>query len=79
LKDTQIKILSNTLINIANPTFAYANLYANVVKANLISTRATVNGLDVFSTMTNAMLGSCCAQANAGNTVALLNGTEYYY
>ena len=59
------QVLSNTLINIANPTFAYANLYANVVKANLISTRATVNGLDVFSTMTNAW-----NSANAGVTLA---------
>jgi hypothetical protein len=59
------QILSNTLINIANPTFAYANLYANVVKANLISTRATVNGLDVYNTMTNAW-----NSANAGVTLA---------
>jgi hypothetical protein len=76
------QVLSNTLINIANPTFAYANLYANVVKANLISTRATVNGLDVFSTMTNAwnsanagvtLATAAYGQANnaSGNTVAL--------
>ena len=76
------QVLSNTLINIANPTFAYANLYANVVKANLISTRATVNGLDVYNTMTNAwnsanagvtLATAAYAQANnaSGNTVAL--------
>lgn len=59
------QVLSNTLINIANPTFAYANLYANVVKANLISTRATVNGLDVYNTMTNAW-----NSANAGVILA---------
>jgi hypothetical protein len=83
------QIQANNLINIANPTFAYANLYANVVKANLISTRATVNGLDVFSTMTNAwnsanagvtLATAAYAQANnaSGNTVALqaVNATQ---
>jgi len=59
------EIQSNNLINIADPTFAYANLYANVVKSNVISTYITVNGLDVDNTMTNAW-----NSANAGVTLA---------
>ena len=75
-------ILSNTLINFSNPSFRYANLYANVVKSNVISTYITVNGLDVNNTMTNAwntanngvtLATAAYAQANnaSGNTVAL--------
>ncbi|NBP03311.1 MAG: hypothetical protein EBU90_25140, partial [Proteobacteria bacterium] len=59
------QVQSNNLINIADPTFAYANLYANVVKSNVVATYITVNGLDVNNTMTNAW-----NSANAGVTLA---------
>lgn len=59
------EILSNTLINFSNPSFRYANLYANVVKSNVVSTYITVNGLDVNNTMTNAW-----NSANAGVALA---------
>jgi hypothetical protein len=59
------EILSNTLINFSNPSFRYANLYANVVKSNVISSYIRVNGLDVNNTMTNAW-----NSANAGVALA---------
>jgi hypothetical protein len=59
------EIQSNNLINLSDPSFGYANLYANVVKSNVVSTYITVNGLDVNNTMTNAW-----NSANAGVTLA---------
>jgi hypothetical protein len=70
------EILSNTLINFSNPSFRYANLYANVVKSNVISSYIRVNGLDVNNTMTNAWntanngVTLATAAYNAANTAA---------
>ena len=59
------EIQSNNLINLSDSSFRYANLYANVVKSNVISSYITVNGLDVNNTMTNAW-----NSANAGIVLA---------
>jgi len=59
------EIQANNLINLSDSSFRYANLYANVVKSNVISSYITVNGLDVNNTMTNAW-----NTANNGVTLA---------
>jgi hypothetical protein len=59
------EIQANNLINLSDSSFRYANLYANVIKSNVISTYITVNGLDVNNTMTNAW-----NTANNGVTLA---------
>ena len=42
------EIQANNLINIADPSFAYANVYANTFKGNLIANNIYVNGYNVF-------------------------------
>ena len=48
------EVQSNNLINISHPSFAYANVYADVFKGNLIAGNITVNGYDVFTYTTNS-------------------------
>jgi len=59
------EVQSNNLINIADPSFVYANVYASYHKGNLIANTAVVNGVDVFTYTTSAF-----NQANAANVLA---------
>ena len=53
------EISSNNLININHSSFAYANVYANTFKGNLIATTSVVNGLELYNYSTASY-----AQAN---------------
>lgn len=55
------EVQANNLINIADPSFAYANVYARYFKGNLISTgdvtiggNLTVNGTSILNTLNSA-------------------------
>ena len=60
-KNYEPEVQSNNLINIADPSFAHANLYVEYLKGNVIAENISVNGIDVFTYATN----------NSANTVNL--------
>ena len=43
------EVQANNLIDITHPSFAYANVWANTFKGNLISTTASVNGRELYA------------------------------
>jgi hypothetical protein len=47
------EVQSNNLINIADPSFAYANVWASYFKGNLIANTVTVSGNTTISGVTN--------------------------
>jgi hypothetical protein len=72
----QPEVQSNNIINIADPTFAYANVWANTFKGNLIGTTVSVSGSYIFpdgSVQTTAASANLSAGAyNQANTATVL-------
>ena len=65
---------SNNIINIADPSFAYANVYALTFKGNVISTRATVGTLTLTNALTVPNGGTGATTLGAGQ-ILIGNGT----
>ena len=74
------EVQANNLINISDPSFAYANVYASYHKGNLIANTAVVNGVDVFTFTNSAFNQANSAVANViilqGNTSPNLYNTS---
>jgi hypothetical protein len=66
------EVQANNLINIADPSFTQANVYAKYFKGNVISNTAIVNGVDVFN-FTNSAFNQ--ANSASSNTISLQNNT----
>ena len=73
----QPEVQSNNIINIADPTFAYANVWANTFKGNLIGTTVVVNNIQTTGSSGN-ISGANFVYANtfvASNSYIFPDGT----
>lgn len=68
------EIYANNNINIADPSFAYANVYALNFKGNVIATRATVGSLTLTNALTVPNGGTGATTLGAGQ-ILIGNGT----
>jgi hypothetical protein len=64
---------SNNLINLADPSFAYANVYANTFKGNVIANNIYVSGYNVFTYITNAYTQANAAYGSQNTTGSYAN------
>ena len=65
------EVQSNNIINIADPSFSYANVYSSVFKGNVIANYITLNGTDAFTFINSAFTKANSALPNtAGVTTA---------
>jgi hypothetical protein len=68
------EVYANNNINIADPSFAYANVYALNFKGNVIATRATVGSLTLTNALTVPNGGTGATTLGAGQ-ILIGNGT----
>jgi hypothetical protein len=69
------EVQSNNLINIADPSFVYANVYAGVFKGNVISTNIT-SGTLTLSTALGVSSGGTGRTSFTANGILYGNGTN---
>jgi hypothetical protein len=72
------EVQSNNIIDTNDASFAYANVYSNWFKGNIIATTARVNGIDIYNYSNSAFAQANNAVANIGPIVTV-NSTARLY
>ena len=72
------EVSTNNNIVITDPSFKYANVYANTVKANVIANTIYVSGYNVFTYITNAYTQANSAYGSQ-NTTGSYTNTAFNY